>query len=92
MSESKNLYIRTVSLGNRKSCPECKIKLNGNPIYSSGEYLNGKWNTTNHFCRNCFPQFQEKINLFQEQTKRFVVFKGYQGFHIPDWFTPEMKI
>lgn len=88
MTEPKNLYIRTVSLGNRKSCPICSNKLNDGAIFSSGEYQNGKWKTTDHFCYNCFPLFKKKIFSFQRREKRKIEFKGYMGFQIPEWMTP----
>lgn len=83
--EPKNLYIRIISLNNRKSCSACKNKLNGQNIFSAGEYQNAKWKTVEHFCRNCFPQFSSKIKTFTEKTEREVILKGYQSFSIPDW-------
>jgi len=85
MTDPKNLYIRTVSLNNRKSCPTCNCKLNGESIYSSGEYKNGKWKTTDHFCKNCFDSLKEKIKLYNERTSRIVEFKGYGSTKIPNW-------
>lgn len=52
-----NEWFRTVSLGNRKSCPTCKKKLEaGESIWSWGEYLNAKWRTILHFCKNCYEE------------------------------------
>lgn len=50
-----NEWFRTVSLGGRKSCPECLSKLEpGEFIWSHGEYVRAKWRTVTHFCKNCF--------------------------------------
>jgi len=82
----KNIYIRTVSLNNRKSCPTCLQKLNGNSIYSSGEYRNGKWNTIQHCCEFCFSNNLKKdCESYQKYSDREIVFVGYQGTKIPDW-------
>ena len=52
-----NEYFRTVSLGNRKSCPTCGEKLqNGESIWSWGEYVRAKWRTVKHFCKACFEE------------------------------------
>lgn len=75
----KNIYIRIVSLGNRKSCPKCSSKLGENLIYSSGIYHNGNWKTVYHFCMSCFKSIKPN---FQHETINFI---GYQGIKIPDW-------
>ena len=52
-----NEWFTTVSLGNRKSCPCCKAKLEpGESIWSWGEYLRAKWHTVKHFCKNCYKE------------------------------------
>ncbi len=52
-----NEHFRTVSLSNRKSCPNCAEKLpSGEYIWSWGEYVNAKWRTVRHFCRACYTQ------------------------------------
>ena len=52
---SHNEWFRTVSLNGRKSCPECKVKLEpGESIWSWGEYHNAKWRTVMRFCHACF--------------------------------------
>jgi hypothetical protein len=49
-----NEWFRSVSLGNRKSCPSCKAKLEaGESIWTWGQYLYGKWHNITHFCKNC---------------------------------------
>jgi hypothetical protein len=55
-TRTHNEWFRTVSLSNRKSCPTCGTKLNGESIWSWGEYHIGKWRTVKHFCRQCFPR------------------------------------
>jgi hypothetical protein len=50
-----NEWFRTVSLGGRKSCPNCGCKLLGGSVWSWGEYVNAKWRTVKHFCRECYP-------------------------------------
>ena len=51
-----NEHFRTVSLGNRKSCPNCYAKLNGRSIFSWGEYVCASWRTVMHFCEDCFEE------------------------------------
>jgi hypothetical protein len=81
----KNVYLRTVSLKNRKSCPTCKIKLEENEsIYSSGEYIHAKWRNIEHFCKNCFNDFNEK--LIRCSVYNFE-YKSYQGCELPCWIT-----
>ncbi len=83
---TKNIYIRTVSLNNRKSCPTCSQKLDGRLIYSAGEYVNAKWNTIQHFCELCFSTNLEKdCDVFKAKLVRDIAFVPYQGTKIPDW-------
>lgn len=78
----KNIYLRTVSLNNRKTCPTCKIKLEKDEsIYSSGEYIRAKWRNIEFFCFNCFKEFNEKlVTLFGK-----IEYKSYRGCKIPIW-------
>ena len=86
MTPTKNIYIRTVSLNNRKSCPTCLQKLNGRLIYSAGEYVNAKWNTIQHFCELCFSENLKKdCDVFKVKLEREIAFVPYQGTKIPDW-------
>ena len=49
-------WFRTVSLGNRKSCPNCKETLpQGEKIWSWGQYVRAKWQTIQYCCGDCFP-------------------------------------
>ena len=83
-----NEWFRTVSLGNRKSCPTCKAKLGqGESIWSWGEYVNAKWRTVTHFCSQCFEK---------EVKEKLCAHRGSCGCDIelqtrweirPDWLT-----
>jgi len=86
MTPTKNIYIRTVSLNNRKSCPTCSQKLDGRLIYSAGEYVNAKWNTIQHFCELCFStNLKKDCDVFKAKLVRDIAFVPYQGTKIPDW-------
>ena len=56
MSKSRvvNLWYMAVSLGSRKTCPQCKEKLHGRPIYGWYEYHNVKQYLVGYFCQKCF--------------------------------------
>lgn len=50
-----NEWFRPVSLGNRKSCPTCCLKLlPEESVWSWGEYVRAKWRTVAYFCKQCF--------------------------------------
>jgi hypothetical protein len=50
-----NEFFRTVSLGNRKSCPNCKVKLpEGEKVWSWFEYVRAKARLVQYCCKNCF--------------------------------------
>jgi hypothetical protein len=84
--QTKNIYIRTVSLGNRKSCPTCLQKLNGDLIYSAGEYVNAKWNNIQHFCSLCFESnLKRDCEVYRTKTGKEIEFVSYQGTKIPEW-------
>lgn len=52
-----NEWFRSVSLGNRKSCPSCGDKLEpGEKVWSWGEYVRAKWRTVMHFCKHCYEK------------------------------------
>lgn len=83
---NKNIYIRTVSLNNRKSCPTCSQKLEGRLIYSAGEYVNAKWNTIQHFCELCFSiSLKKDCEVYRTKTGKEIKFVSYQGTKIPEW-------
>lgn len=53
-----NIWLAQVSLGNRKSCPGCKTKLQGdNCIVSVGEYSRGCYFRCYYACRECFGYY-----------------------------------
>lgn len=82
----KNIYIRTVSLNSRKSCPTCLQKLNEQSIYSAGEYINAKWNNIRHFCSLCFESnLKRDCEQYKMETGKEIRFVSYQGTKIPDW-------
>jgi hypothetical protein len=82
-----NEYFRQVSLGNRKTCPCCKQRLNGKPIWSWGNYINAKWHTVQHFCERCYPEVRERLQLHQAECGCDFQFIGYQGVKLPSWLT-----
>lgn len=80
-----NEYFRTVSLNNRKSCPNCKKKLDGESIWSWGEYIYGKWRTVKYFCRNCFKtEVQNDLNSHTADCGCVVNLCG-RGDVLPNW-------
>mgnify|MGYP006321306985 FL=1 len=83
---TKNIYIRTVSLAKRKSCPTCLQKLDGRLIFSAGEYVNAKWNTVQHFCKLCFStNLKKDCEIYETKTGKEINFVSYQGTKIPEW-------
>lgn len=84
----KNIYIRTVSLNSRKSCPTCSQKLNGRLIYSAGEYINAKWNNIRHFCSLCFGNnLKRDCESYKANSGKEIRFIGYQSTRLPDWLS-----
>lgn len=81
-----NLYIRAIS-HNGKSCPCCKAKLEGDAVYSAGEYVRARWNNAvDRFCRKCFSrEVVSTVRTFTARTGRSVNLVGYQGTHLEDW-------
>ncbi len=85
-------WFRTVSLGGRVSCPNCKSKVYPpQHIWSWGEYLYGKWRTVRHFCKECFPVI--KADLLQHKLSCGCQFElvAYSGNHLPLWLNLETK-
>ena len=84
-----NEWFRTVLLGNRKSCPNCGEKLNGESIWSWGEYLYGKWRTVKYFCKHCFPeQVQKPLQEHAGPCGCQITLCG-RGDVLPDWLKLE---
>jgi len=49
-----NVWLGNVSLGNRKSCPHCHVKLtDGNSLVQVGEYHHVRWYTAFYACKLC---------------------------------------
>lgn len=89
-----NEYFRTVSLGNRKSCPNCSTKLPyGEQIWSWGNYVRVKWITVQYFCCNCFANgyHNPKQRLIDHAGPCGCTFNliGYRGEKLPAWLTLE---
>ncbi len=83
-----NEWFRTVSLGNRKSCPTCKAKLEPDEsIWSWGEYVAGKWHTVKHFCKNCFD-VEVKQPLYEHSSDCGCTIEPQRrGESFPSWLT-----
>ncbi len=84
-----NEWFRPVSLGNRKSCPECHVKLAHNEsIWSWGQYVNAKWRTIKYFCKECWPAIRGELN---EHTGDCGCVVNLQMYHCtgPDWLSLE---
>lgn len=80
-----NLYVRAIS-HKGKSCPCCKAKLDGDTVYSAGEYINVRWhNVVDRFCRKCFDQIPPIVRRFKERSGRDVAIVGYRGEKVEDW-------
>ena len=90
----KNLYVRSVQDGGRKSCPSCKTKLNTlkDPyIYAIGEYIRAKWhNAVDRCCEACFSTHIRDIIHFSQRNGRPVQFQG-KGEKLP-WFIADPLI
>jgi hypothetical protein len=86
-TRSHNEWFRTVSMGNRKTCPTCHNPLKGESIWSWGEYHNAKWRTIKRFCRNCF-QHEVSIPLKQHNTECGcqITLVG-KSESLPEWLT-----
>lgn len=87
---SHNEWFRPVSLGGRKSCPSCPAKLGpGESVWSWGEYVNGKWRTVDHFCRECFPRnVRRRLSGHTDTCGCEVNLVGYHT-SLPAWLTLE---
>ena len=78
-------YFRTVSLGNRRSCPTCKMKLGfDEEIWSWGDYQTGMWHTVAYFCQGCY-RLTVQQRLLNSGYKVFL--KGYRDAPLPKWIT-----
>lgn len=84
-----NAWFRTVSLGNRKSCPECKCKLPpGESIWTWGDYYRVKWHNVTHFCRQCFAtKVFSRLYHHLQWFRCGLVVCAYRE-PLPDWLHP----
>lgn len=80
-------WFRTVSLGGRKSCPSCSAKLNGQSVWSWGEYVTWKWRTVKHFCPACFPPIRRDLVNHTAGCGCEIELVGYGGERLPEWLT-----
>jgi hypothetical protein len=80
-------WFRTVSCGNRKSCPNCKVKLEPDEsIWSWGNYIRAKWHTIGNFCKNCYEERVAKPMIAHSGPCGCVFeYVGYQGTKLPTW-------
>lgn len=89
---SHNEWFRTVSLGGRKSCPNCKAKLNGESIWSWGEYRNAKWRIIKHFCKECFESEVKEPLIKHVEGCGCEVNLITKGESKPEWLTIECSV
>jgi hypothetical protein len=72
-----NLWLGTVSMGHRKSCPQCSRKLTeGNTIVQVGVYERGSFSLLFHACALCLMDTVD-YRLNQRIPKRFCVRSGH---------------
>lgn len=96
MSKTKvhNEWFRPISLGNTKSCPSCKTKLEEQEkIWSWGEYIYGKFNCITHFCKNCFRRRVVSLILGHTDGCGCKIQINTMGNVKPDWLSlPEAEV
>lgn len=81
-----NEYFTTVLRGNRKSCPNCKAKLNGELIYSWFEYHRVQRYAIQDFCIHCWDEVRSK--LLDHSGPCGCVFQlNAKGCVLPSWLT-----
>jgi hypothetical protein len=81
-------WFRTVSLGNRKSCPSCGTKLaEGEQIWSWGEYVRAKWRTVRHLCSKCWSDVKADLIPHANECGCQFELVGYGGQKLPEWMT-----
>ncbi len=85
-----NEWFRKVSLGDRKSCPECKTKLDpGQSIWSWFEYRITRQHIVKRFCKHCFEENVKKLLVDHVADCGCAV--NLVGYHtgLPSWLTLE---
>lgn len=85
--KTKNAWFRPVLMGGRKSCPTCKAKLDGESIWTLGEYIRVRWHTVEYFCRQCFPNVRVGIESAERRNGCTYEYVG-QHCTLPDWLCP----
>lgn len=93
-----NLWFRSVSRGNRKSCPECRSPLAaGEVIWAWGEYTNGKRRNIKDFCKKCFHNVLALANRREDVADRGLEINT-SGEKRPPWmslvppYPPELQL
>lgn len=85
-----NLWYMPVSLSNRKSCPQCKAKLQGRQIYGWYEYHAVRMYLIDYFCELCYIDVVLDNRVIHQQIKQ-----GVQHSHnvkygaVPEWITAQ---
>lgn len=80
-------WFRPVSLGGRKSCPNCRSKLEeGESVWSWGEYVRAKWRTVAHLCRSCWHAAAEELVKHKDGCGCTFELVGYRC-DLPEWMT-----
>lgn len=86
-----NEWFRTVSLGGRKSCPNCRAKLNGGSIWVWGEYIRAKWHNVKYFCQSCYEtEVKAPLENHAGDCGCQINMVGYHT-NLPDWLTLDKK-
>lgn len=77
-------WFRPIREGGRKSCPCCHEKLEGESIWSHGNYVNAKWRTVGKFCRKCFGNIAEHLMEHKAECGCSFELVGYHCV-LPRW-------
>lgn len=86
-----NEYFRQVFLNNRKSCSNCKVKLQGKALYSWGEYHNVRWRTVLHFCESCYDESVYQPLVSHTRQCGCDIALVYRGIDRPKFLHSEIK-
>lgn len=80
-------WFRPVERGGRKSCPNCKAKLEpGESIWAWGEYIRAKWHTVQDVCKTCWPTVRVKLLAHKKDCGCVFILVPYHSA-LPDWMT-----
>jgi hypothetical protein len=84
-------WFRTIKVGGRKSCPNCKVKLEaGESIWQWGNYVNAKWHNVLPvgFCKACYNEsVRQPLIKHAKACGCKIELVGYQGVRLPAWLT-----